>query len=231
MACSGAHCTSHSTGTDTCSGHRAACSTNRPVTVSAGFGILGNTISNSDVAALKAAIDAEVARYRQHAKFTSFSASSAVVGSGVPIATTHVNNFEAVVKNINDVSDGGSSAGTILAQYTVGNSINATNWSGLKAKYDIMRQDCICNSDCSCNAVCTCHNDCGCNYSDKRLKENIKFLGNKNGLNIYSWTYVWNKTKIYVGVIAQELLGTQYSNALTKDKHGFYKVNYSKLPI
>jgi hypothetical protein len=33
------------------------------------------------------------------------------------------------------------------------------------------------------------------------------------------------------GVIAQNLLGTKYESALSKDKDGFYMVDYSKLPI
>jgi hypothetical protein len=55
--------------------------------------------------------------------------------------------------------------------------IQETDWgTGIKDKYNAIRQDCICNSDCACNNVCACHNDCGCNYSDERLKTDIWVL-------------------------------------------------------
>jgi hypothetical protein len=79
--------------------------------------------------------------------------------------------------------------------------------------------------------VCACYNDCACNYSDERLKENIIFLGKKGELNIYSFTYLWDKTKTYIGVMAQELLNTKYAHAVTTDSNGYYMVNYGKLPI
>jgi len=31
--------------------------------------------------------------------------------------------------------------------------------------------------------------------------------------------------------MAQELLGTKYEDALSKDSNGYYQVNYSKLPV
>jgi len=47
---------------------------------------------------------------------------------------------------------------------------------------------------------------------------------------MYSFNYIWDKTKI-IGVMAQDLLKTKYESALSKDKNGFYMVDYSKLPI
>ena len=41
--------------------------------------------------------------------------------------------------------------------------------------------------------------------SDKRLKENIEFLGIENGHKVYTYNYLWDKTK-RVGVLAQEVL-------------------------
>ena len=81
---------------------------------------------------------------------------------------------------------------------------------------------CVCNCNyCSCN----------CNYSDERLKENVQLVGKEGDLNIYSYTYLWNKTKTYIGVMAQELLGTKYESALFVDKNGYYTVDYSQLPV
>jgi hypothetical protein len=122
-------------------------------------------------------------------------------------------------------------ATTAPNSYGDGARIDFTHWNALNDKYNIMRTDCICNADCACNLVCSCHNNCGCNYSDERLKENIEFVKVKNGLNIYTWNYIWNKTKRYSGVMAHEILKTKYASAVSEDSQGFYMVNYSKLPL
>jgi hypothetical protein len=54
--------------------------------------------------------------------------------------------------------------------------------------------------------------------SDVRLKENVQFVAKVNGLNTYTYNYVWDNA-IQHGVMAQELLETQYAD-----------VDYSKLP-
>jgi hypothetical protein len=90
---------------------------------------------------------------------------------------------------------------------------------------------CTCNCNyctCNCNYACTCN----CNYSsDERLKENIKLVDTKEDLNVYSFTYLWDKSKTFVGVMAQELLGTRYASAVGTDTNGYYYVDYSQLPI
>lgn len=96
---------------------------------------------------------------------------------------------------------------------------------------------CLCNCNyCTCNCnYCTCNCDyactCNCNYSDQRLKQDIKFLGIKNGFRLYSFKYIWDSKTTHVGVIAQEILKTAYKDAVSKDKDGFYMVDYSRLPI
>jgi hypothetical protein len=67
-------------------------------------------------------------------------------------------------------------------------------------------------------------------YSDKRLKENIEFIENIHGINIYKFDYI-NGEKGQVGVMAQELLETPYKNAVLEDENGYYKVDYNKLPV
>lgn len=240
MACPDAHCTSHGTGTTTCAGHRASCATNNAFS-SASFATLGQTITVADINALKTAINNEVARYKQHASFSTVGSSTSTISNTQLIDNAHINDFSSVIQSVNNVTEPVGSSYAVITNdpdlttpaqtYSEGATIEDTDWSGLKSKYDIMRQDCICNSDCACNLVCSCHNDCGCNYSDIRLKENVEFIGTKNKLNIYSWNYIWNKTKRYSGVIAQELLNTEFSTALSVDSKGFYKVDYSKLPI
>jgi hypothetical protein len=98
-------------------------------------------------------------------------------------------------------------------------------------------QVCVCNCNyCTCNCnYCTCNCDyactCNCNYSDVRLKTDIEFVGVSNGLNTYTFKYIWDKTTTYFGIMAQELLGTKYELALNKDSNNYYIVDYSKLPI
>ena len=68
--------------------------------------------------------------------------------------------------------------------------------------------------------------------SDKRLKNIIRKIGTSPlGINIYEFTYKFNSHQIYVGVIAQELIGTEFESALVNDKNGYYAVDYSKIDV
>jgi hypothetical protein len=79
--------------------------------------------------------------------------------------------------------------------------------------------------------------------SDTKLKEKIQFIGkSSNGLHIYKFSYndyikqLWfNETGESLegewrGVMAQELIGTKYEDAVQTHKEGFLIVNYDKLP-
>ena len=67
--------------------------------------------------------------------------------------------------------------------------------------------------------------------SDYRLKDNISLLQEEGfGIpNIYSFNYKWDTKTTWIGVMAQELLDTGYSDAVGIDSEGFYNVDYSKL--
>ena len=67
--------------------------------------------------------------------------------------------------------------------------------------------------------------------SDFRLKDNITLLQEEGfGIpNIYSFNYKWDSETTWIGVMAQELLDTGYSDAVGTDLEGFYNVDYSKL--
>jgi hypothetical protein len=68
--------------------------------------------------------------------------------------------------------------------------------------------------------------------SDRRLKNIIKRTGvSDSGINIYLFTYTFDPTTVYQGVIAQELIGTKYQDALHIDKNGLYSVDYSLLDV
>jgi len=65
--------------------------------------------------------------------------------------------------------------------------------------------------------------------SDARLKENIKYIKTVDGIRQYSWNYI-HRGGDHVGVIAQELLGTEHELAVMKGTNGYLMVDYSKLP-
>lgn len=67
-------------------------------------------------------------------------------------------------------------------------------------------------------------------FSDIRLKENIKHIGDVDGIKVYSFKYIWDKFTTHVGAMAQDLLEGKYAHAVHLDKSGYYKVDYSKLP-
>lgn len=230
MACSGAHCDNHGTGTSTCSYHRPECPANRPFYPSGDFGVQGGLIRASDIELLRQNIRDEIATYNLHANYEYTLSEPNPVNAGNVIDNNQINNFEQMVFDGNGAS-GGVQPQPGQAYYGDGALVDDGNWSSLLTKYNYLRQDCICNSDCACNLVCACHNDCGCNYSDIRLKQNIKLVGKKNGLNIYTFNYIWDKDTQCVGVMAQEILNTPYAYAVTVDKTGYYMVNYSRLPI
>jgi hypothetical protein len=170
---------------------------------------------------LRTAIRDEIYTYDLHANYGPYNLlEGSTIPAGSLIYASQYNNLQTMVNYV-------SGAGNLNAA----NPIQGSYWQDLKNRYDTLRQDCICNADCACNAVCSCHNDCACNYSDERLKENIILLGQRHGLNIYSFTYLWDKAKSYVGVMAQELLNTEYAHSVSVDDQGYYMVDYSKLPI
>lgn len=69
-----------------------------------------------------------------------------------------------------------------------------------------------------------------CN-SDNRLKENVVLVGtSEKGINIYQFNYI-GREGLYEGVIAQELLNTEFESAAILDEDGMYSVDYSKLDV
>ena len=60
--------------------------------------------------------------------------------------------------------------------------------------------------------------------SDRRLKRNIRRIGKtRSGLNVYSWTYIWNEPGI--GVMADEV--SHIPGAVSYDRNGYALVNYA----
>ena len=72
---------------------------------------------------------------------------------------------------------------------------------------------------------------CNDQKSDIQYKENINLVGVSNsGLNIYEFNYK-NKGGLYQGVIAQELIGTNYEDSLSLNEDGLYVVDYNKIDV
>jgi hypothetical protein len=67
--------------------------------------------------------------------------------------------------------------------------------------------------------------------SDIRLKENIQLIeeGKDGNPNIYSFNYKEDKNTKWKGVMAQELIDTELSDAVITDAKGFYMVDYTRL--
>jgi len=69
-------------------------------------------------------------------------------------------------------------------------------------------------------------------FSDIQLKENITLVGKSGkGLPIYEFNYKNDKNQRYQGVMAQDLLTTDYANAVSTGSDGFYQVDYSQLDV
>lgn len=247
MACIG-HNPNYSSGNATCSSHRDACASNRVISLSGDFGTTGQKINASDVETLRASIVAELVVWNAwntaNSQGTFAVTDPGTINSTVVINHTNItqlNNDLSAIVNYTATSNTEGAAWTVTNNGTIsdpgqgskatGDLVTGPNWTAILSSYNIIRQDCICNSDCHCNTVCTCYGNCGCNYSDARLKENIEFIETNEGLNVYSYTYLWDKTKTYIGVMAQELLGTKYESALGQDSNGYYFVDYSQLPV
>jgi hypothetical protein len=72
---------------------------------------------------------------------------------------------------------------------------------------------------------------CNDQKSDIGYKQNINLMGkSNNGLNIYNFNYK-NEEGLYQGVIAQELIGTKFESALSKNNEGLYQVDYNKIDV
>jgi len=68
--------------------------------------------------------------------------------------------------------------------------------------------------------------------SDRRFKTSIEKVSQSiSGINIYNFRYIDTPEKVYQGVIAQELLDTQFESALELHSDGLYRVDYSKIDV
>ncbi|WP_454817624.1 tail fiber domain-containing protein [Labrys neptuniae] len=70
----------------------------------------------------------------------------------------------------------------------------------------------------------------GGGWSDRRLKTDIRAIGQSpSGLTIYRFRYVWGGP-IYVGVMAQDLLET-HPEAVIRTDSGYFMVDYDRIDV
>jgi surface antigen len=150
-----------------CVGHRGACSTNRPLTVYWDGDLNGETITAALLENLRASVRAEVSAYNASDVWGDITlrAPTAITSGSVISAATY-NDIETMIENLGGGNNGAVGTTTV---------IDDTAWEGLIARYNDVRDNCICNTDCACNINCSCNTDCICNYSDERLKEEIEY--------------------------------------------------------
>ena len=200
----------------------------------------GAVITSATFNALVANVNAVRAR-----RFTgpgSFTTSGTITAadvntlvSALNVAGTQPNNGYIDANNI--LQTWGFSGYVASGPAGAGGYIYASHLDTIMSHVNAAANLCTCNCNyCTCNCnYCTCNCNyactCNCNYSDKRLKMNIKFLRDVEGVNLYEFSYLWDATKRFVGVMAQELIGTKYEGALSKDAHGVYMVDYNMLPV
>lgn len=97
--------------------------------------------------------------------------------------------------------------------------------------YSIMHNGCWCPSS-YCGNYCLEYTCSFCwGKSDISFKENLKLIGKSpNGINIYQFNYI-GEEGLYEGIIAQELIGTEYESALSLNEDGKYLVDYNKIDV
>jgi len=67
--------------------------------------------------------------------------------------------------------------------------------------------------------------------SDIRVKKNIKFIKEIGVVNLYQFEYIHLPGRVFEGVIAQELLDTEYEKSVIKSDSGLLMVDYNGLDI
>jgi hypothetical protein len=92
-----------------------------------------------------------------------------------------------------------------------------------------------------CNYISLANPSDYCNNqkSDKRLKKNINLLyEQENGIKIYEFEFIDDVVKNnpdlegkWRGVIAQDLIGTKFEDALTLEEDGYFSVDYDKISV
>jgi hypothetical protein len=119
---------------------------------------------------------------------------------------------------------GGSSYTTCPWDYSLGGPCSRTLYVGGKSPASFTYSPG--SADLNIGAFCNSQKPSDINY-----KENLTLIGvSELGLNVYQYNYK-NEEGLYQGVIAQELIGTTFENALSLNIDGLYEVDYNKIDV
>jgi hypothetical protein len=151
------------------------------------------------------------------------------LGQGQQYISGNINNINSLGSSINNPlqsmvqGQGGQFGGQYDTQYAAQNAAAQQNAAAKNAR-----------TNAYVNAGTGLASGVLAAFSDRRLKENIEFIKELEGIKIYKFNYKPEAkidNKKHIGVMAQEVLKTLYKNAIKKDKSGYYKVDYGRLPI
>lgn len=131
-------------------GHRPPCPSNRPAT-SVPTTIAGQRLYAWQIELLKNYMNEELQRYRQHPSYANQPTITATFEAGTPIDETEWQNVYWAFFGIGNAPGDNSTLSNVY-------------WTQMIDQYNVVRQNCICNSDCGCNTVCTCNINCLCHY-------------------------------------------------------------------
>lgn len=144
------------------------CASNVSFPVSSGY-----TVYDENMDRLAGSINDE--RIRRGISAYSFdNITGSNEGTGTIIYGLNSSNQERMLEIKNSIN--GISSGYVTYSIIDGTPLTWAQISEAKNKINALRATCICHSDCGGHLVCGCYGDCGCNYSDKRLKKNIRLL-------------------------------------------------------
>lgn len=138
---------------------------------------VGGKVYEENIVALAASINDERQRRNGNVAddfpFDNIQGSDENPANGTLIYGNHTSQemMKDIKTAINEIS-----AGYVTYTITDGNKLTFAQINEARTKIDALRAACLCNSDCGGHLVCPCHGDCGCNYSDERLKRDIRSL-------------------------------------------------------
>lgn len=128
----------------------------------------GQDVYNDHIIDLRDAINEERHRRRYsgvaaYAGLTKENFVQNVTGNTISAAIGELSSA------INDIQAGSSNV-----YPNFGDLVDGEHIDRIRKSIETLRKSCICDTDCGSNTTCACYCDCGCNYSDIRLKRNIR---------------------------------------------------------
>ena len=185
--CSGGYCSNQCT-SNTCTGNIAAnevwdYSTDEPFP----DGVGNDTIHDENVERLRASINDERVRRSLYPGWSypawTFSptltgsdegGTSVIIGQDASATNEALRQCKDAINNM--------SAGLITVSFNDGSDVRSYHLRQMRDRLDNLRAECLCNGNCASRTYCSCKGDCGCDYScsfnwsDERVKYDIKAI-------------------------------------------------------